>query len=270
MAKCHMGFLPSLAAWIILIVATASFFIFICPFLQDKYHVPVSIFQGIISVFLFANFILAQFMDAGTLTHADPAEYKDDDYRKAPYIKVIQVDEATIRMKWCVTCQFYRPPRCSHCSVCGSCIETFDHHCPWINNCIGKRNYRHFFLFLVFLSIHMMSIFGWCILYLINHKEKLKETNSVAALSLIILIFFLCWPIFGLTIFHSLLISRNRTTNEQMTGKFKSGENPFDQGCCFNCADILCGPQIPEYKSSRQPQLESLSYNEEPKASQWL
>lgn len=58
-----------------------------------------------------------------------------------------------IKWTFCGKCGIKRPPRCHHCSTCNRCILRFDHHCIWLNNCVGYNNYRSFLLTLFFLTV---------------------------------------------------------------------------------------------------------------------
>jgi len=49
----------------------------------------------------------------------------------------------------CPECSVLKTPRSRHCNLCMRCVDRFDHHCPWVNNCIGRRNYKYFYAFVV-------------------------------------------------------------------------------------------------------------------------
>ncbi|XP_070583334.1 palmitoyltransferase ZDHHC5 [Erythrolamprus reginae] len=239
-------YVPVSAAAIFLVGATTLFFAFTCPGLSFYISPIIPIYNVVVFLFVLANFSMATFMDPGIFPRAEEDEDKEDDFR-APLYKTVEIKGIQVRMKWCATCRFYRPPRCSHCSVCDNCVEEFDHHCPWVNNCIGRRNYRYFFLFLISLTAHIMGVFGFGLLYVLYQVEELSGIRMAVTMAVMCVAGLFFIPVAGLTGFHVVLVARGRTTNEQVTGKFRGGVNPFTNGCCKNVSRVLCSSPAPRY-----------------------
>ncbi|PWA18698.1 hypothetical protein CCH79_00005689 [Gambusia affinis] len=153
--------------------------------------------------------------------------------RPPPRIRNVQINNQIVKLKYCYTCKIFRPPRASHCSICDNCVDRFDHHCPWVGNCVGKRNYRYFYLFTLTLSLLTIYIFAFNIVHVV----------------MLLVCFFTLWSMVGLTGFHTYLISLNQTTNEDIKGSWSGknrGQNPYSHmNIIKNCCEVLCGPTYP-------------------------
>ncbi|KAL8230493.1 hypothetical protein R6Q57_000271 [Mikania cordata] len=164
---------------------------------------------------------------------------------RLPRFKEIAFNGLTVKVKYCDTCMLYRPPRCSHCSICDNCVDRFDHHCPWVGQCIGLRNYRFYFLFVSSATVLCVYIFAFCWVYAIMIKNS--EDTSIwgaliktpASIALIIYTFVCVWFVGGLTVFHLYLISTNQSTYENFRYRYDQTENPYNRGIIENFKEVF-------------------------------
>lgn len=253
---------------VLILVTSGLFFAFDCPYLAVKITPAIPVVGGILFFFVMGTLLRTSFSDPGVLPRATPDEAADLErqidiangtssggYRPPPRTKEVIINGQTVKLKYCFTCKIFRPPRASHCSLCDNCVERFDHHCPWVGNCVGKRNYRFFYMFILSLSFLTVFIFAFVITHVTLRSQQAGFLNALkdspASVLEAVVCFFSVWSIVGLSGFHTYLISSNQTTNEDIKGSWsnkrgKENYNPYSYGNIFtNCCVALCGPISP-------------------------
>lgn len=179
-------------------------------------RIRLSAFHQLLVFFILASvassFLLVTFMDPGYVT----PENVDTAVHLFPDNHIIFFG------RHCTTCRLPRPARAKHCSVCNRCVVLFDHHCLWVNNCIGYRNYPWFMAFLV-LNIAMMwygaylcwralewqsRLLGWWKLVTkTTHANRVAGTLFLVAVSLLVVTA-------AFTLLHTRYLYLGVTTNE--------------------------------------------------------
>ena len=141
----------------------------------------------------------------------------------------------------CPDCEVLRTPRSRHCAICNKCVERFDHHCPWINNCVGIHNHNWFMAFLWSLTIILTIISVNCLWGSIApcgisnsiedcplselcfndlcKNKVLKDTVAVATIGIAL---FFGLPVAYLSYIVCRNYSMNKTTNERFSRAARS------------------------------------------------
>ncbi|KAH8497325.1 hypothetical protein H0E87_019851 [Populus deltoides] len=158
------------------------------------------------------------------------------------------------QLRRCDKCVTYKPPRAHHCRVCRRCVLRMDHHCLWINNCVGYWNYKAFFILVLYATI--ASIYSSV---MIISCASQKNWNFSGRIPMKIFFVVSGAMMFGLSItfgtllgWHIYLMSCNMTTIENYEGiraawlARKSGHSyrhPFNLSVYKNITSVL-GPNI--------------------------
>ena len=267
------SFRPTLMTACAMTIPTILFLVFNSKYLTDKLTIFVPILIGIIYLITFVYLIIASFCDPGIIRRFNLVnDNKNKDYINNNPMNIKRIEARIFQLgyihnyKYCPTCGIMRPNRSTHCSDCNNCVERLDHHCPWIGNCAGKRNYIYFFIFLILLNILTILIIVFCIIYIVSKVHDYSDLNDelpedqkiphltshsfcdvIISLYLIIYCILTMCFITGLIFYHTRLVLINSTTKEELRHAFiHSYGNPYRKSICTNITNVLC-PKTKKY-----------------------
>eukprot|EP01125_Pyxidicula_operculata_P019356 TRINITY_DN701_c0_g4_i1.p1 TRINITY_DN701_c0_g4~~TRINITY_DN701_c0_g4_i1.p1 ORF type:complete len:292 (+),score=32.36 TRINITY_DN701_c0_g4_i1:2-877(+) len=187
---------------------------------------------------------LCAFTDPGIIPRNASERDLEEDEDVQTKEQLVVVKGFRVPLQYCRTCQIWRPPRTHHCKICDCCVVGFDHHCTWVGNCVGQRNYKYFVFFIwsvLIADAYMMSVCSYQIFLEVSHGTAFTtvvfSTSAIAPTILVVYGFIALLSVVGMCCYHCFLMASGKTTYEHVKDKTVEAWN---EGCIWNYYNILC------------------------------
>ncbi|XP_035886329.1 palmitoyltransferase ZDHHC3 isoform X3 [Phyllostomus discolor] len=148
------GIACAIVTWFLVLYAEfVVLFVMLIPSRDYVYSVINGILFNLLAFLALASHCRAMLTDPGAVPKGNATK---------EFIESLQLKPGQVVYK-CPKCCSIKPDRAHHCSVCKRCIRKMDHHCPWVNNCVGENNQKYFVLFTMYIaliSLHALVMVG--------------------------------------------------------------------------------------------------------------
>lgn len=185
------GYMCCVFMWLLISYAEyVVMFIILLPEQSNAYRISNVILFQVLTFLAIVSHLKTMFTDPGSVPKGNATNET---------IQKMGLREGQIIFK-CQKCCCIKPERAHHCSVCQRCIRKMDHHCPWVNNCIGENNQKYFVLFTLYIatiSLHAVTISIYRLIYCVSNEWNNCSVYSPPKILICILILMICAFIFG-------------------------------------------------------------------------
>lgn len=243
LGKVKLPILPF--TFIAVIFPIVLFAVFEAAWLWHRVSPAIPILFSYLWLVMFVQLLKAAFLDPGVLPRnihlIDGLEKSGLPQEYHSWISLPGPNNCSVYAKYCTTCYTWRPVRTGHCSRCNVCVSNLDHHCPWIANCVGQRNFVNFFAFLLLLVINCAYLSATSFYMVVQTSA---DSQRVPLFLGIFSILASLYPV-ALVAGHVLLAATGITTREYLNVERHPGNSKVKDVCMlpFNsgryCSNVL-------------------------------
>nr|XP_044992208.1 palmitoyltransferase ZDHHC3 isoform X2 [Jaculus jaculus] len=230
------GIACAVVTWLLVLYAEfVVLFVMLVPSQDYVYSIINGIVFNLLAFLALASHCRAMLTDPGAVPKGNATK---------EFIESLQLKPGQVVYK-CPKCCSIKPDRAHHCSVCKRCIRKMDHHCPWVNNCVGENNQKYFVLFTMYIaliSLHALIMVGFHFLHCF--EEDWTKCSSFSPPTTVILLILLCFEALLFLIFTSVMFGtqvHSICTDETGIERLQRKNQPRDHMASWESVKEACG-----------------------------